>query len=237
MATSVKNWVTVAEHPLVLVHEYKFAAGKSNAMAVGLPNGKLMIVSPPTGMTEAQLRELNAVGEVVALVANNGGHHLGLGSARAAFPNAVTYATPSAAARIRQKGKNHGQLEPLEVLTPLLGDDVAVLAVDGCKVGDVVVRVRTEKGALLFASDFVSNMPKLPTNPVFRLVFWLTDSAPGFKVFRLFLKFFVKDKAAACAFLIRELETHAHTILVPSHGDVLTRPDLAPTLVAMLRAA
>jgi hypothetical protein len=37
--------------------------------------------------------------------------------------------------------------------------------------------------------------------------------------------------------LIRELEAHAHTILVPSHGDVIVRGDLAPTLISMLRAA
>jgi hypothetical protein len=237
MSTSVSGWTTIAEDPIVLVREYGFGAGRANAMAVGLPGGKLLLVSPPSDVGEAELRELSRAGDVVALVANNGGHHLGLGVAHAAFPNAISYAAPDAAQRIRKKGKGFGQLLPIEALAPLLGDKVSVLAVDGCKVGDVIVRARTEKGALLFASDFVANLPKLPPNPIFRLVFWLTDSGPGFKVFGAFFKFFVKDRGAARDFLIRELEAHAHTILVPSHGDVIVRGDLAPTLISMLRAA
>jgi glyoxylase-like metal-dependent hydrolase (beta-lactamase superfamily II) len=237
MSTHVKGWTTIAENPQVLVREYAFGPGLSNAMAVELPGGKLMVVSPPIGVPEAELRELGAIGDVVALVANNGGHHLGLGPTRAAFPKAVTYAAPAAAERIRSKGKDPGELEPVEALVPLLGDKVRVHAIDGCKVGDVVIWVKTEKGAVFYAGDFIANIQKPPGNLIFRLVFRLTDSAPGFKVFKLFFKFFVKDRAAAREHLIRELEANAPTILVPSHGDVITRSDLAPTLVSMLRAA
>jgi hypothetical protein len=237
MSTHVKGWTTIAENPQVLVREYAFGPGLSNAMAVELPGGKLLIVSPPIGVPEAELRELGAIGEVVALVANNGGHHLGLGPTRAAFPKAVSYAAPAAAERIRSKGKDPGELKPIEALEPLLGDKVRVLAIDGCKVGDAIIWVKTEKGAVFYAGDFIANIQKLPRNFIFRLVFRLTDSAPGFKVFKLFFKLFVKDRAAAREHLIRELEANGPTILVPSHGDVVARSDLAPTLVSMLRAA
>jgi hypothetical protein len=237
MSTHVKGWTTIAENPQVLVREYAFGPGLSNAMAVQLPGGKLMIVSPPIGVPDAELREIGALGEVVALVANNGGHHLGLAPARAAFPKAVSYAAPAAAERIRSKGKDPGELKPIDALEPLLGDKVRVLAIDGCKVGDAIIWVKTEKGVVFYAGDFIANIQKPPSSFLFRLVFRLTDSGPGFKVFKLFFKFFVKDRAAARDHLIRELEANAPTIMVPSHGDVITRSDLAPTLVSMLREA
>jgi hypothetical protein len=100
----------------------------------------------------------------------------------------------------------------------------------------VIVRVKSEKGALLYASDFIANIQQLPNNFLFRLVFKLTDSGPGLKVFNLFFRFFVKDRGAARDFLIREIESSAPTTLVPAHGEIVTRNDLAPTLVSMLRA-
>lgn len=237
MTTHVKGWTTIAENPQVSIREYAFGPGKSNAMAVQLPNGKLMIVSAPTGVPKEELRELEAIGEVVALLANNGTHHLGLGPGRAAFPNATTYAAPDAAARIRSKGKDYGELKSIDALRPMLGDKVAVTPIDGCKAGDVIVRIKTEKGTLVYASDFVANINQLPSNFFFRLVFRLTDSGPGFKVFGIFFRFFVKDRGATRDHLIREIEADAPTILVPAHGDVITRTDLAPTLVSMLREA
>jgi hypothetical protein len=237
MTTTVPGWSTLAENPLVLVREYAFGPGRANAMAVGLPNGKLMIISPPVGVEIAELKALAQHGDVVALLANNGVHHLGLSPARRAFPDAVTYATARAGARIRDKGKDPGQLEPIQALQPLLGDAVSVFAVDGDKVGDVLVRVRTEKGVVLYASDFIANVQALPSNFIFRMMFKFTDSGPGLKVFRLFFKFFVADRVAARDFLVKELEANPPAVLVPAHGDVIARSDLAPTLVGMLRAA
>jgi hypothetical protein len=110
-------------------------------------------------------------------------------------------------------------------------------AVDGDKVGDVLVRVRTERGTVLYASDFIANMQSLPNNFVFRMIFKLTDSGPGLKVFRIFFKFFVADRKAARDFLVKEIEANPPAVLVPAHGDVVVQSDLAPTLVGMLRAA
>jgi hypothetical protein len=236
-ATSVPGWTTLAENPLVLVKEYAFGPGRANALAVALPNRKMLITSPPAGIPDAELSALAEHGDVVALLANNGTHHMGLAPARRVFPNAVTYATARAGARIRDKAKEPGQLEPIEALQPLLGDAVSVLAVDGDKVGDVLVRVRTEQGTLLYVSDFIANMQSLPDNFIFRMIFKLTDSGPGLKVFQIFFKFFVADRAAARDFLVKEIEANPPAVLVPAHGDVVVQSNLAPTLVGMLRAA
>jgi hypothetical protein len=233
--THVEGWQTLAEAPLVMVREYAFGPGLSNALAVALPDRKLMIVGPPTGVPAESLKQLEAHGDVVALLAFNGVHHLGLAGCRAAFPHAVSYATQRAAARIRKKGKAPGELESIDTLRPLLGDNVSLVPVAGDKIGDVLVRIRTEKGTLLYAGDFLANIRKLPRNPLFRLMFRLTDSAPGFKVFRLFFSFFVKDRAAARDCLIEEIQANPPAIVVPAHGDIVTQSDLGPTLVSMLR--
>jgi hypothetical protein len=237
MGTTISGWTTLAEEPLVLLREYAFGPGRANTLAIGLPNRKLLLVSPPTGVPAAELEALKPLGDVVAMVAINGAHHLGLSPCRAIFPNAVSYATPQAKARILKKGKNAGQLEPIDKLQPLLGDKISVVAADGCKIGDVLVRVQTEKGLLLYVGDFIANIQTLPSNLLFKLIFKLTDSGPGFKVFRLFFKFFVADARALRDFLIREVEARPPAIVVPGHGDVVERPELGPTLVSMLRAA
>lgn len=235
--TTVEGWRTLAEEPLVLIREYKFGPGYANALAVRLPNQKLLLVSAPLGLPATDHQALAAHGEVIAMIAINGAHHLGLPESHTAFPNAVSYATSGARERILKKSKAPGQLEPIENLKPLLGDKVSVIAADGCKIGDVLVRVQTERGTLLYVGDFIANIPTLPKNPIAWLMFRLTNSGPGLKVFKIFFNFFVADKRALRDFLIREIQSRPPAILVPGHGEVVERPELAPTLVAMLRAA
>jgi hypothetical protein len=235
--TDIAGWKTITQDPLVLMREYSFGAGTANALAVALPDRKWMLVSPPIGVPAEQLTSLEQHGDVVALLEFNGVHHMGLASCGATFPRATSYATERAAARIRKKAKTPGRLDSIDVLRPLLGDRVSVLSVPGDKLGDVVVRVQTEQGTLLYAGDFIANIPLLPKNPIARLLFKLTDSGPGFKIFRIFFKFFVANKKAARDFLIHEVENHPPAIVVPAHGEVVARDDLGPTVASMLRAA
>lgn len=235
MGIAVKGWTTLTEQPLVMVREYSFGAGKANALVVGLPEQRLLIMSPPIGLSVEELRELNAVGTVVALLETNGAHHMGLGASLAAFPSAKSYAALRAAERIRKKGKDYGQLLPLDQLSPLLGDKVAVLEVEGDKIGDALVRVQTERGTLLYAGDYIANFPELPKAFVPKWLFKLTDSAPGLKVFSIFFKFFVKDRVRARDYLIREVQAHPPAIVTPAHGDVIERADLGPTLISLLQ--
>jgi len=237
MTGTKSGWTTLAQEPLVLQREYSFGQGSANTLAIGLPGGKLLLVSPPAGLSAHELQSLSDHGEVIGMLAINGAHYMGLPAWRSAFPAAITYATQKARERILKRCKAPGQLASIEQLTPMLGDKVSVVAADGCKIGDVLVRVQTERGVLLYAGDFIANLPSLPNNFLFRLMFKLTDSGPGLKVFRIFFKFFAADKAALRDFLIREIESRPPAILVPGHGDIVERPELGPTLVSMLRAA
>lgn len=235
--TTVSGWTTLSEEPLVLQREYSFGAASANTLAIGLPNRKLLLVSPPAGLSATELQSLTDHGEVVGLLAINGAHHMGLPLWRSAFPNATTYATAKARARILKKCDAPGQLASIEQLQPLLGDKIDVVAADGCKIGDVIVRVQTERGVLLYVGDFIANIQTLPKSLLFRLMFKLTDSGPGLKVFGIFFKFFAADRAALRDFLIREIESRPPAILVPGHGDIVARAGLGDTLVSMLRTA
>jgi hypothetical protein len=236
MSAQVPGWTTLADDPPVLIREYAFGPGRANAVAFGLPDRKWMLLSPPPTLEAAEVEGFAKLGSVVALLENNGTHHMGLGPCRAQFREAVTYAMPRAAARIRKRGKDFGELEPIEKLKPLLGSKITLIPVDGDKVGDVCVRVQTEKGTLFYSSDLIANINTLPSNLLFKLFFKLTDSGPGLKVFNIFFKFFVANAKAARACLIQEIEQNPPSILVPAHGDVVSKPDLGPTLVGMLRA-
>jgi hypothetical protein len=204
---------------------------------VRLPDETLLLISPPTGLSASELDALAGLGEVSALLANNGAHHLGLAGLSRRFPQAVSYATDAARARILKKSKQPVPIQPLSQLLPKLSDKIQVIAAVGCKVGDVIVRIHSERGPVLYIGDFFANIPKLPWNPLFRLMFKLTNSGPGFRVFGIFFRFFASDRAGLRDFLIRELEAHPPAVMIPAHGDPITRPNLGPTMVSMLRTA
>jgi glyoxylase-like metal-dependent hydrolase (beta-lactamase superfamily II) len=237
MNSPIAGWTQIAAEPLVLVREYSFGPGTANAVAVRLDDGTFLVVSPPTNLSARELDELASVGEVSALLANNGAHYLGLASFCQRFPSATAYATETALQRIQQKSKQPVALKPLSQLLPKLSDKIEVIAADGCKVGDVLVRVQSERGTLLYVGDFFANIPKLPWNPLFRLMFKLTKSAPGFRVFGIFFQFFSSDRAALRDFLVRELQSSSPTVMIPAHGDYIARPELGPTMISMLQTA
>lgn len=219
------------------MREYSFGPGLANALMVRLQDGSLLLVSPPTDPSPSELDAIAGLGEVSALLANNGAHYLGVAGFCKRFPKAICYATDAARARIAQKSKQPVAIQSLSQLLPKLSSKLEIVAADGCKVGDVLVRIHSDKGPLLFVGDFFANIQKLPWNPLFRLMFKLTKSGPGFRVFGIFFKFFASDKVALREFLIREIEAHPPTTMIPAHGAPVTQPDLAPTMVSMLRAA
>lgn len=234
MMTAIPGWTTLAEQPALLVRDYGFGGGRATAMAVKLERGWLM-VSPPANIKPGEVEAFRDSGGVVALLENNAAHSMGLAPWRAHFPDAVSYATPVAAKRIAKKSKDAGRLADIPELQALCGDQVHVVVLPACRMGDVLVRVTTEKGDALYLSDLVANLPELPKNPVARLMFKWSDSAPGLKVFMLFFWFFTSDKTAVRDALIAELQAHPPAMLIPAHGNWLVEPELGPRLTTLLR--
>lgn len=225
----------MSKQPLLLRREYDFGIGVANSTAYEIDDGKLLLVSPPTGI-ESVYEELREHGEVVAIIELNGAHYMGLEEARAAFPFARVFASAAAGARITSKAQNPGDVESLDALRELVGDRIELLEIPGHKLGDVLIRARIDKGMAWWVGDVIGNAP-FPNSLLVKLMMKWTDSGPGFKVNRLFLRFFAEDKVAWKEFYLEQLAAQPLDVLVPAHGDPIVREGLAAELTEMFGTA
>lgn len=227
MQTTQHNWTIIDGDAGVLSYTYKFGReGEANCFTARLRSGGLLVISPPRGISDAELADLAAFGEVEAIVANNGFHHLGIGHWREKFPRARCFAAPGAAKRIAKRSKHAGELEPLAELQPLLADGVAVVEAPASKAGETWAWAKIADGYAWYASDVLANM-QLPSALIPRLLFKLSDNAPGYKVFSLALWIIIKDKKRALGAMLDDVRTHPPTVMVPAHGEILSHASLA----------
>jgi hypothetical protein len=235
MATNESVWEVISEQPLLLRLEYDFGLGLANSTAFEIDDGKLLLVSPPVGI-EGAYEELRQHGEVVAISELNGAHYMGIEGARAAFPFARVFASAIAGERITNKAQNPGEIESIELFRELVGDRLEIVEVSGNKIGDLLLRAQTDKGLAWWVGDVVGNAPA-SNNLLFRLITKWTDSGPGFKVNRLFLRFFAQDKVAMKNFFLEQLASHPMDVFIPAHGDPIVRKGLGAELTEMFQSA
>ncbi|MEZ4361583.1 MAG: hypothetical protein R3B48_15455 [Kofleriaceae bacterium] len=201
-----------------------------------MANGKLAIISPSRHTSEVAFAALAKHGDVGAIIANNGFHHLGQAEWRARFPKARCFAPSAAVARIKKKSRTPLEFEPLAELAELTGPELGFREVPDTKCGESWFWINTGDGHAWYTSDVLVNLTTLPAFPL-RLLFTLTKSAPGYSVFNLALKFIVKDKAATLRLLMEDLEAHPVTTMVPGHGGLLTGDAIAGDTRALIAAA
>ena len=237
METSAGGWTIIDDDAGVLSLTYSFSGGTANCFTAKLADGRLMIVSPPIKISGAALDEIVARGGVGALVANNGFHYLGIETWRARFPKARCFAAEGAAKRIAKKAPDTGDFEPLHALQALLPEGVAVVEAPGSpKFGETWARAAIAGGHAYYGSDILANM-KMPKAFVPRLLFKLTKSAPGYKVFNLATKIIFKNRKAGLAAMLEDIRKHPPTVVVPGHGEIVSGPELAAETEKMLAAS
>lgn len=239
MQTTPNGWVVIDRDAAVLSLSYAFDGkhATANTFAARLADGKLVVISPPNGATEGVFADLQAFGEVGAVVANNGFHHLGQPQWRQRFPNARFFAPAEAFARIAKQNPKAPRFELLSALAPLLADGVAVQEAKSTKCGESWARASIAGGTAWFVSDLLANMERLPPNFIVARLFKWTGSAPGYRPFNLGMKFILKDKRAVLRTLAAEMAAHPPTVVVPSHGAILSGPGLAAQTQALLAEA
>ncbi|KIG17202.1 hypothetical protein DB30_03515 [Enhygromyxa salina] len=227
MQTTPHGWQIIDADAGVLALTYQFGPGATaNCFVAKLASGGLLVISPPPKISTQELEDLAAFGTVEAIATNNGFHHLGLGRWRELFPNARLFAAPGAAERIAKKSNNAGELEPLSALQPLLGDDVAVVETPASKCGETWARAKIQGGYAWYASDILANMD-LPPKFMARMLFKLTKSAPGYRVFHLAHKFMATDKRAVLQAMLDDVRQHPPTVMIPAHGEILDAASVA----------
>ncbi len=236
LATTPNGWKVLDADTGTLVYTYRFARdATSNAFATRMADGRMLVVSPPAGVDPGVFDDVLAFGEVGALLANNGLHHLGLGAWRARFPQANAYAAPLAGSRIAKKNRDAGALSPLAELLPLLGDRVHVREVPNTRIGETWAWVDSSRGHLWYASDVLANIPALPPAFPARQLFKWTKSAPGYRVFGLAMLFMAKNRRDLLERLAADVEAAPPTVMVPAHGDIVDSADVAERTRAILQ--
>ncbi|MGB8223746.1 MAG: hypothetical protein WCF10_14260 [Polyangiales bacterium] len=227
MEQTPHGWLILDKGAGVLAYTYKIGSGSANAFVARYDGDKLLVLSPPSRLSEGAFADLEVFGTVESVVANNGFHHLGQAEWKKRYPLASFYASPAAAKRIKKKNPGAGDFTPLSQLAQKLGGDVGVIEAPADKCGETWAYAKTEKGYAWYASDTLANMPELPKALPFKLVMKLTKSAPGYRVFGLALKFIASDKRGLLRAMQEALRARPVTIMVPAHGAILAHDGLA----------
>jgi hypothetical protein len=230
--TDKKGWTILDRDAGILCRQYKFGGGVATTLVFRGAGDELIVMSPASGVDAAALDELKDQGRVTALVANNNFHWLGQPAWRKHFPDARSYAPAGAIPRLTKKAAGI-QFEPIEQLLPRLGDAAKVVEPTGFA-GNAFALVRAKSGTYWYASDLFSNIPELPGNFVLRTLMSMTDSAPGYKLFRPAVWLQVKDKKGLRAWFESELAGTPPTTMIPAHGGPVQIPNLVEATRALL---
>jgi len=217
--TTPHGWKVFDAATPILTYEYSCGPGTANSLAVGGKAG-LIVVSPPCPVAGGVVDDLARYGKVVALIAPNAFHHLGLPEWKARFPDAAVFAPSQSIARVEKRTGISG-VRPLTDAKAACGEGVELVDMPHYKTGEVLVRIRSTRGAVWYVTDIVMNLPQLPRHPVPRLLFRITRSGPGLRFNNIAPLFMVADKSALHRWFADEFRKAPPSWLIAAHGDVV----------------
>jgi hypothetical protein len=218
MKTTPHGWNIFDADIPILTYTYSFGPGMANALAVGGRSG-LIIVSPPYRATRAVVEDLSPYGRVLALIASNAFHHMGVPEWKRQFPEAAIFAPAQAVARVERQTRLGG-IRPLADASAITGPRLDLIDMPHYRTGEVLVRMRTDRGVVWYVTDVILNMPTLPTNPIIKILFKLSGNAPGLKFNNIAPVFMAKDKKAVKCWLAAEYQKEPPLWLIATHGDI-----------------
>lgn len=218
METTAQHWKVFDPATPILTYTYSFGPGLATALAVG-GEGGLIVVSPPCRLAAKAFEDLQPHGPVRALVASNAFHHMGIPEWKKRFPDAAVFAPAQSIARVERQTKVQG-IRPLAEAAAIAGARVDLVDMPHYKTGEVLVRIRTDRGLVWYVTDVIMNMPTLPANPIVKLLFKVSGSAPGLKYNNIAPLFMVKNKKALRRWLAEEYRKAPPRWLIASHGDI-----------------
>ena len=194
------------------------------SVALRLRDGALAIISPMRESTDHSLEQLEAIGPPEVLVAPNHFHNMGLNKYGDRFEGCRLVASQTATKRLSKKTRL--EVEPLELLRERLPPHVTLLQAAGTRNGEVLVSVKTEKGALWVVADAFFNYPTLPKGAM-GLGLRIFGLGPELRVGKTFKHIGLADKKAYAQWLSDALDADTPQILIPAHGEIVRGNGLA----------
>ncbi|HWN67492.1 MAG TPA: hypothetical protein VNM90_07615 [Haliangium sp.] len=227
----IEGWNVIDQDAAILWREYSFTKGATATTFVFRGADGLVVVSPGTKVEPRAYDALADFGEVRALVANNTLHHLGQKAWRERFPEAESYGPPRAVATLEKKvsGVRFRPLSDLALPSHVRWEDAP-----GFKTGETILRVDAKPGPVWYTGDLLVNLQGTPPAPL-KWLFTMTDSAPGFRLFKLATWLVVKDKKAVREWMLARLDEQPPAIVVPAHGPAFDASDVAEQARAQIR--
>jgi hypothetical protein len=227
----IEGWNVIDRDAAILWREYSFRKGAYATTFVFRAADGLVVVSPGTRLDPREYDALAELGPVRALVANNTFHHMGQKPWRERFPEAESYCPPGAVATLEKKvsGVKFRPLSDLALPSHVRWEDAP-----GFKTGETILNIDAKQGPVWYAGDLLANIQRTPPPPI-KWLFSLTDSAPGFRLFKLAVWLVVKDKKAVREWMLAQFDEHPPAVVVPAHGRAFDASDVAEQARAQIR--
>jgi hypothetical protein len=226
------SWTIVDPSLPALTYEYSFGPGLANSLAVPYDGG-FAVVSPSYQPPEEAFTELAKHGEVRAIVAPNAVHTMGIAAWKGRYPDAPVFAPAQSIARVQKQAKITG-IRPVAEMAKGLGDRVEIIDMPHYKMGEVLIRWRTEGGWAWYLTDVIMNLPVAPKGLFGMVVRW-TRSGPGLRRNAIAGQFMVKDKRALYAWIAEQAEKTPPRLVVSCHGAPVSPADPAEAIREALR--
>ncbi len=208
----LRGWNVIDEERAVLWREYEFAKGAYATTLVFRGTDGLVVVSPGKGLEAADYEVLSRFGEVRALVANNTFTTWDRGPGESVSPE-------RRATRHRRRWRSFRKKAPsvsFRSLEELALPPTAKLHVlPGFNNGEVLFSVGTRQGSVWYTGDLLTNIQSARKPPLSWIFKW-SDSAPGFRLFKLAVWFFVKDRRVVKERMTALLAEDPPAIIVPA---------------------
>lgn len=217
--TGLHAWQPLVSDGSIRWLKYSFGAATANTLAARLDDGTWLVVSPATGAPAEALEALAKDGDVSALIAPNGFHHLGQAQWRARFTKAKSYAPADSLARLTKKSPGIDYLPLGELALPAR---MGLLYPDGMKAPDVMLNVSSGGDRVWFSGDILSNTIDSDVKPIPRFIFSLLGGGPGYRFNKAPALFYLRDRMAWKRSVLSAFEAAPPTVVLPAHGDPVT---------------
>ncbi len=180
------TWLTLADHPELLVGQYLVPNFISNSVALIVDEHTYVLISPGKQMLENWPAERRGEHIELHIIMPNGFHYMGVPTWQQAFPNAKLYASSAAIPRLCEKGiKENGYangIRPLQSEQPPLPKGYDIVFPEGHRAGEIWLRKTSDKGNSWITCDSFLNYERYSNQPIARFLQKLLNAAPGLKL-------------------------------------------------------